>query len=50
MAVNPKGIASWGLLGSGPEGTGGDPTQIVAEPMALDLAVEEITVELRDGQ
>jgi hypothetical protein len=50
MAVNPKGIASWGLLGSTGEGAGENPTQIVAEPIAINLAVDEITVELKDGQ
>jgi hypothetical protein len=50
MAVNPQGIASWGLLGSSSEGGGETTMQIVAEPIAINLAVEEITVELRDGQ
>jgi hypothetical protein len=50
MAVNPQGIVSWGLLGSSGEGGGETTTQIVAEPIAINLAVEEITVELRDGQ
>lgn len=50
MAVNPESIASWGLLGSTGEGGGESTTQIVAEPIAVDLATDEITVELKDGQ
>jgi hypothetical protein len=50
MAVNPESIASWGLLGKSGEGSGESTTQIVAEPIAVNLAIDEITVELRDGQ
>jgi hypothetical protein len=49
MAVNPESIASWGLLGGTGEGGGESTTQIVAEPIAVDLAIDEITVELEDG-
>jgi hypothetical protein len=50
MAVNPESIASWGLLGKSGEGSGESPTQIVAEPIAVDMAMDEITLELKDGQ
>lgn len=50
MAVNPESIASWGLLGSSGGGGGENTTQIVAEPIAINLAIDEITVELEDGQ
>jgi len=55
MAVNPKALASWGLLAE----TGGSETQVIqkmgivvatAEPLAVELETAEISVELRDDQ
>ncbi|MFA5111104.1 MAG: hypothetical protein WC443_06855 [Desulfobaccales bacterium] len=55
MAVNPKAIASWGLLAE----AGGGTTQVITElevsvaaeaPLTVELEAEEISVELRDEQ
>jgi hypothetical protein len=57
MAVNPKAVASWGLLA---DAAGGyirvtqvlqevEVTVAAAEPLALTLDAAEISVELRDG-
>jgi hypothetical protein len=52
MAVNPKALASWGLLSDGD-------TQVVAEmeitvgaaePLAVELEAAGISVELSDDQ
>lgn len=55
MAVSPKALASWGLLAE----PGGGSTQVIsemditvgaAEPLTVELATAEISVELRDDQ
>jgi hypothetical protein len=57
MAVIPKAMASWGLLGEG--GAGGGATQVITEmeisvaadkPLTVGLAAAEISVELSDEQ
>jgi hypothetical protein len=56
MAINPKAIASWGLLAAAGSGSGS--TQVIEglevtleslEPLEVTLEVTEITVELSDG-
>jgi len=58
MAVNPKAVASWGLLAPAGVGGGGDITQIIEglevslaslEPLEVTLEATEITVELSDA-
>jgi hypothetical protein len=54
MALNPKAIASWGLLAPPVERItqvveGAAVTLEVLEPLAVELAAAEITVELNDG-
>ena len=56
MAINPKALASWGLLGE----AGGSYTQVTRrwrltrggqrEPLAVELSAAEISVELSDDQ
>jgi hypothetical protein len=55
MAINPKALASWGLLAE----VGGGPTQVIgelditvsaAEPLVVELQAAEINVELSDEQ
>lgn len=55
MAINPKALASWGLLAE----AGGGSTQVIgemditvsaAEPLVVDLEAAEIDVELSDEQ
>ncbi len=57
MAVNPKAVASWGLLAPAGVG-GGDITQVIEglevslasfEPLEVTLEATEITVELSDA-
>jgi hypothetical protein len=56
MALNPKSVASWGLLAA--PGAGGGVTRIIEgleitleapEPLEVTLEATEITVELSDG-
>jgi hypothetical protein len=56
MALNPKAVASWGLLAAA--GEGGPITQVIAglevtleslEPLGVHLEATEITVELSDA-
>ena len=55
MAVNPKAVASWGLLAE----SGGGSTQVIHEmeivvaaagPLAVELEAEAISVKLSDDQ
>jgi hypothetical protein len=57
VAVIPKAVASWGLLGEG--GAAGGATQVITEmeimvagdkPLSVELAAAEISVELSDEQ
>jgi hypothetical protein len=57
MAVIPKAMASWGLLGAG--GAAGGATQVITameitvaadKPLTVELAGAEISVELSDEQ
>ncbi len=56
MAVNPKAVASWGLLAEG-GGAGGQVTQVIQEvevrvaadpPLAVELEAAVITATLKD--
>ena len=55
MAINPKALASWGLLSE----PGGGATQVITEmeievaaeaPLTVELETAELSVELRDDQ
>jgi hypothetical protein len=58
MALNPKAVASWGLLAGAGTGGGRGVTQVIEslevtleslEPLEVTLEVTEINVELSDG-
>jgi hypothetical protein len=57
MAVIPKAMASWGLLGEGAAAggatqviTGMEVTMAADEPLTVELAAADISVELSDEQ